>query len=302
MRKPSIVVVGSLNMDIVISMQRMPKIGETLLGKEIHYISGGKGANQAVGCARLGADVTMIGALGDDMFGGQIMNRMEHFGVTTSAIAIINAASTGTAAILHTENDNCIIIIPGANALCTPEWINRYADTIRSADILLVQLEIPLPAVESAMRIANASGVKIILNPAPALPLTDELIQMADIFTPNETEFDYYCGSPSLTEQELLDRISQWQLRYGKTLIVTRGEVGVSCGSGKGVMTIPAPQVSAVDTTGAGDSFNAALGYAFASGWDLQQSLAFAVKSASLSVMKFGAQDGMPSFAEVNNV
>lgn len=301
MKKPSIVVAGSLNMDLVISLDRLPVIGETLPGKEIHYISGGKGANQAVGCARLGAAVTMIGAVGDDMFGAQIISRMEQFGVSTPAIAVKHDTSTGTATIMHTQEDNCIVIIPGANGLCDPEMVESHAEAIRSADILLVQLEIPLPAVERAMRIAAAAGVTIVLNPAPALPLPDEWIQLADIFTPNETEFAHYSGSSIDSEEELFRQMSKWQSRYGNTLIVTRGEAGISCINGDGIITVPARRVKPVDTTGAGDSFNAALGFAIASGRELEPSLNFAVKAASLSVMKFGAQDGMPSLDEVES-
>ncbi|GGD81513.1 ribokinase [Paenibacillus nasutitermitis] len=299
MKKPKMAVVGSLNMDLVLSLERLPVIGETLLGKEIHYISGGKGANQAVGSARLGAEVIMIGAVGDDMFGTQIISRMEQFGVNTSAIAMKQDTPTGTATILHTEEDNCIVIIPGANELCDSDMVEAHADAIRSADILLVQLEIPLPAVERAMRIAASAGVTIVLNPAPALPLAEELIGLADIFTPNETEFAHYSGTSCESEEELIRQMGNWQERYGKTLIVTRGESGVSCINKDGLIHVPARKVKPVDTTGAGDCFNAAFGFAIASGRELEASLNFAVKAASLSVTKFGAQDGMPSLDEV---
>ncbi|CAE6458824.1 unnamed protein product, partial [Rhizoctonia solani] len=150
-------------MDLVLSMERMPRMGETIQGDSIHYISGGKGANQAVGCARLGADVVMIGAVGGDAFGSQILARMRGFGVDTAAIAELKDAATGTAAILHTEGDNCIVIVPGANGRCTPEMIETHRAYIAGADALIVQLEIPLPAVETALRIAREAGVRTIL-------------------------------------------------------------------------------------------------------------------------------------------
>lgn len=297
--RPTIAVVGSLNMDLVISMQRMPKIGETIQGDAIHYISGGKGANQAVGCAKLGADVTMIGAVGDDAFGSEIMQRMKQFGVKTEAIATLEGVPTGTATIMHTEDDNCIVIVPGANGECSPEaTIKPYADVIRGAAALIVQLEIPMPAVEAALRIAREAGVPTILNPAPALLLSDEQIALADYFTPNETEFEMYCGGSIDidSEEQLFDRMKEWNTRFpGQKLIVTRGKHGISCADSGSVSTFSAPVVQVVDTTGAGDSFNAALCFGVASGWPLEQTLPLAVKAASYSVTVFGAQDGMPT-------
>ncbi|MBO7744902.1 ribokinase [Paenibacillus sp. MWE-103] len=301
-RKPKIAVVGSLNMDLVLTMGRMPRMGETLQGDSIHYISGGKGANQAVGCARLGADVGMIGAVGGDAFGAQILARMSGFGVDTAAIAELKDAATGTATILHTEGDNCIVIVPGANGRCTPDMIEAHRAVIAGADALIVQLEIPLPAVETALRIAREADVRTIINPAPAAALTDEQIALGDYFTPNETEFDYYCGSPAANEDELFARMRAWRERHPRqTLIVTRGKHGISCLAPDGgePVTVPAPIVDVVDTTGAGDAFNAALCYGLAAGWPLEDTLPLAVKAASRSVTVFGAQDGMPTMAEL---
>ncbi|WP_227872026.1 ribokinase [Paenibacillus albus] len=295
----AIAVVGSLNMDLVISMQRMPKIGETIQGDAIHYISGGKGANQAVGCAKLGAEVTMIGAIGNDAFGSEIMQRMKLFGVKTEAIATLEGVPTGTATIMHTENDNCIVIVPGANGECSPEeTIAPYAEIIRNADALIVQLEIPMPAVEAALRIAHEAGVPTILNPAPALPLTDEQIALADYFTPNETEFEMYCGGTIDvdSEEQLFERMTAWNARFpGQKLIVTRGKHGISYADSGSIATFAAPVVQVVDTTGAGDSFNAALCFGVANGWPLDKTLPLAVRAASYSVTVFGAQDGMPT-------
>jgi len=300
MKQPNIVVVGSLNMDIVLTIQNLPKVGETIRGEQIHYVSGGKGANQAVGCSRLGAQVNMIGAVGDDLFGQQILSRMQQFGVAVSGISTKTDTPTGTATILHTHGDNCIIIIPGANGLCSVEMVAAQEQMIQHADVLLVQLEIPLPTVLRSMEIARSAGVPVVLNPAPALDLPDEFIRMADVFTPNETEFEYFCKTSLETEQQLFDHMTKWQSHYNQTLIVTRGKYGVSFISNhKPLATIPAPTVPVVDTTGAGDCFNAALSYFIALGWDLEQSVVQAVKAASISVAKFGAQDGMPTMDEL---
>ncbi len=289
-----------MNMDLVLKMKRMPKVGETVQGEEIHYISGGKGANQAVGCARLGADVNMIGAVGGDAFGSEIMARMQGFGVQTGAIAVLEGTSTGTATIMHTPEDNCIVIVPGANGRNTADSIAAHAELIRQSDVLVVQLEIPMPAVEAALRIAREAGVRTVLNPAPALPLTDEQIALADYFTPNETEFELYCGTSIATEEQLFTYMTEWQHRFpGQTLIVTRGKHGISCSTAAGIVTVPAPIVQVVDTTGAGDSFNAALCFGIASGWSIEQTLPLAVKAASYSVTVFGAQDGMPTLGNL---
>ncbi|WP_225446252.1 ribokinase [Paenibacillus rhizovicinus] len=299
-RKPRIAVVGSLNMDLVITMQRMPRMGESMQGDDIHYISGGKGANQAVGCAKLGADVSMIGAVGDDGFGAQILDRMNGFGVGTETIAVLADVPTGTATILHTEGDNCIVVVPGANGKCTPDQIQALTSIISGADALIVQLEIPLPAVETALRIAREAGVRTIVNPAPAAALTDEQIGLGDYFTPNETEFEFFCGASAETEEALFQQMHEWKKRFPQqTLIVTRGKHGISCLAGDQIVTVPAPIVSVVDTTGAGDSFNAALCFGLASGWDLERTLPLAVKAASHSVTVFGAQDGMPSMTDL---
>ncbi|WP_256208443.1 ribokinase [Paenibacillus sp. CF384] len=300
-KQPKISVAGSLNMDLVLKMQRMPKVGETVQGDEIHYISGGKGANQAVGCARLGAEVKMIGAVGGDAFGSEIMERMRNFGVHTEAISVLEGASTGTATIMHTSEDNCIVIVPGANGQNSAESITAHAELIQQSDMLIVQLEIPMPAVETALRIAREAGVPTVLNPAPALPLTEEQIAMADYFTPNETEFELYCGVSITSEEQLFERMTDWQKRYPhQTLIVTRGKHGISCANADGIVTVAAPIVKVVDTTGAGDSFNAALCFGIASGWPLDQTLPLAVKAASYSVTVFGAQDGMPTLQNLS--
>lgn len=293
-----IVVVGSLNMDLVVSMSRMPKMGETLHGDELHTIPGGKGANQAVGCAKLGAQVDMIGAIGQDGFGDQLYAQMEKHDINTSGIVRYADSSTGTATIMHTPEDNCIVIVAGANGKVTSEHVLQYASRIEQADVLLVQLEIPLPAVQTALEIARRAGVRTVLNPAPAVPLPAEMLRLVDFITPNETEFELLSGAAFMDEAELLQGMQRWEAS-GPRLLLTRGEKGVALLVEGELQTVPAPRVTVVDTTGAGDACNAAFCVALAQGNDVVEAATMAVKAASLSVTRFGAQAGMPTLEEL---
>lgn len=295
-----IVVIGSLNMDVVISSKKMPKLGETILGENIFYLPGGKGANQAVGIAKLGGTVKMIGAVGEDSFGKTILEQLDQYKVDIQNIETISNAATGVAAIFHTENDNCITVIPGANYGFTPEHITKEVEQIiAEAKVVVVQLEIPLETVQHVLTIAKKHGVKTVLNPAPAQALSTELLALVDFLTPNETELETLLGHSIASPQELEKAMNDWQEKFGNTLIVTLGEQG--CGYlQNGKLTIAPPEkVEVVDTTGAGDSFNAALAFGIASDWQLDQSVAFAVKASAKSVTKFGAQDGMPYLDEI---
>lgn len=300
MKQPNIVVIGSLNMDLVVTSDRMPRVGETIEGSDIHYIPGGKGANQAIGCSRLGANVTMIGSVGKDGFGEQIIRQMNNNGIVTDRIAQLDGVPTGTATILHTAEDNCIVIVPGANGRTTAELVAANEEMIRQADVLLLQLEVPLPTVLEALRIARAHGIRTVLNPAPAKPLSDELLGLVDILTPNETEFEALSGQAYSTDEELTAGMKDWEARFRQKLIITRGDKGSSYLDNGELRTIAAPTVRVVDTTGAGDCFNAALCCSLAAGQSMDEAVRFAIHAASLSVTKFGAQDGMPTLAEVN--
>lgn len=300
MRQPKITVVGSLNMDIIVSVQQMPREGETLQGDVIHYLPGGKGSNQAVGCAKLGANTHMIGAVGTDAFGDQILNDLQRYGIPIHSIARSQESPTGIATIIHTPSDNCIVIVPGANGEVDGDYIDKYADLIRQSDVMLVQLEIPAPAVERALMIAKEAGVVSILNPAPAKKLSPEILKLATVLTPNETEFESLCGytlEPS--ESNLHKAMLAWEIEHSHKLVITRGKHGVSFMENQQLRTIPAPIVTVKDTTGAGDCFNAALSYGLASLWPWEQAVTFAVKVASISVTRFGAQEGMPYMNEV---
>ncbi|UKS23867.1 ribokinase [Paenibacillus sp. HWE-109] len=302
MKQPHIVVVGSLNMDLVVSMHRMPIMGETIPGSTFHTISGGKGANQAVGCARLGAKVTLIGAVGKDGFGAQILDGLKAEGILTDKIKQVLNVPTGVANVLHTSEDNCIVIVAGANEQCTPEWVDDYEQLIGKADLLLVQLEIPLASVKRAMQIAHASGVPVVLNPAPAQKLSRDILQYADFITPNEIEFDLLSEGLCDRNVDLQQRMILWNKEYNAELIITRGKEGSSFIRNNSLHTVKAPIVQVVDTTGAGDAFNAGFSVAYASGETMMDSVEFAVKVASTSVTRFGAQAGMPSFEEITNI
>lgn len=290
MAKKKITVIGSINMDLVTKTERVPQIGETLLGEAFYTIPGGKGANQAVAAARLGADVTMVGCVGEDAFGRELIAHLEGESINTGQIATASGASTGIASITLSGGDNSIIVVPGANFLITPEFVEKQEEVIADSDMILLQLEIPMESVEKAAQLANKHDVKVILNPAPFQTIPDNLMEQVDYLTPNEHEYNLLlsCGWPEQKKE-----------RFIKKCIVTQGARGVHIYAGAQA-EIPAFQVEAVDTTGAGDTFNGALAYSLGQGMDLQEACRFANAAAALSVTKLGAQGGMPTRFEVN--
>lgn len=295
-----IVVVGSMNMDIVMSAERLPKIGETILGEKVVYLPGGKGANQAVCMARLQGDVTMVGAVGNDEFGRSLKDQMESNGVKTDFIRVVDGVQTGIANIFHVNRDNCITVIPGANYTVTKERITKeVVQAIAAADVLVVQLEIPLETVQYVLGIAKQHGVKTILNPAPAQFLSPELLSLVDYLTPNETEFELLTGEHYTTDEELSSMMLKWETTYHHTLIVTLGERGCAVLVDGQLVITPPPKVEVVDTTGAGDSFNGALAVGISAGKSLKETVDFAVKVSALAVTKFGAQEGMPFYEDI---
>jgi ribokinase len=286
-----ITVIGSINMDLVTSTTQIPKVGETVLGQSFHSIPGGKGANQAVAAARLGGDVTMIGAVGDDSFGRTLVDHLTHQGINTKNIIEVKDVSSGIASIILSAADNSIIVVPGANNSITPEIIEKHEDIIRASSILLLQLEIPLESVIRAIELAKKHGVLTILNPAPIQKLPKNLLEMVDFVTPNEHEQELLFASVEGTEQDLAE--------LKKKCIVTKGSKGVVIYKNGKKVEIPSIQVEAVDTTGAGDSFNGALAYALCEGLEIVESCRFANVVGAISVTKLGAQTGMPTKKEV---
>ncbi len=302
-------------MDVVVTMPRLPRIGETMRGEAVRYVPGGKGANQAYGLARLEAPVAMVGRLGSDGFGERIHRQLAEAGVELAAVEFSEAHATGTAHISLTPEDNCIVIVPGANEACDEAYIERHADAIRGAAVTVAQLEIPLAAVERAFRIAKEAGGITVLNPAPAAALPASLLEATDYLTPNETEWGMIgsddAGGDSLgaaddaggeEDSRLAGSLRAWEAAKGAKgakVVVTRGARGCSFLEDGELVTVPAPKVSIVDTTGAGDAFNAAFAYGLLHGKPLRENCAFAVKAASMAVQVFGAQDGMPHLKDL---
>ncbi|MEH7249327.1 ribokinase [Neobacillus niacini] len=286
-----ITVIGSINMDLVTSTNQIPKVGETVLGHSFHTIPGGKGANQAVAAARLGADVTMIGAVGDDSFGEMLVDHLTNQGISTENIMKVKDTSTGIASITLSDGDNSIIVVSGANNHITPAVIGKNADKILNSDLVLLQLEIPLESVIRAVEIAKKHGILTIVNPAPFQRLPKELVEMVDYLTPNEHEQALLFASIDGTEQELEE--------LKEKCIVTKGSQGVMIYKNGCELEIPSIKVEAVDTTGAGDSFNGGLAVALCEGSEIEEACRFANIVGAISVTKLGAQSGMPTKQEV---
>ena len=298
-----IVVVGSLNMDLVIEVDRIPKIGETIKGEEMSYLIGGKGSNQAVAACRLGNEVSMIGCVGKDTFGDKILKHLKEEGVNVDGIKRDEATFTGIATIFKTKSYNSIVVIPGSNYFCDKDLIDKNIETIKSADILITQLEIPMETVEYALKVAKENGVKTILNPAPAREISKEILGNADFITPNETEFEIISGKTFEDGNEFEEAMIAWQKENPSTrLVVTRGKDGSSYVEDNNIKTMKTIKVDVVDTTGAGDTFNGALAHGVSHNLLMDEAVKFAGTAASLSVTKFGAQTGMPKFEEVNNI
>ncbi|SDM70219.1 ribokinase [Sediminibacillus halophilus] len=294
-----IAVIGSLNMDIVISVERMPQKGETIHGNTVQYLPGGKGANQAVALQRLGGDVQLFGKIGKDPFGDEIRDSISRQGLSTDTIFPVETA-TGIANITLLPDDNSIVVIPGANQNWNADNIADFSEEIGAADVLVMQLEIPIDAVHQALKLAKQHRVPTILNPAPAKQLPEEMLRLADFITPNRTELETLTGRRITTDEELVNTIRKWEADFGGRLIVTLGNKGAAYAEKGELKIVPALEIDHVrDTTGAGDCFNGALAYGIGEGWELSRSIAFAVAAASLSVTKFGAQAGMPSLEEV---
>jgi ribokinase len=295
-KHPKVAVVGSINMDLVTKTERFPKRGETVLGTEFNQYPGGKGANQAVAASRLGAEVSFIGCVGNDSYGEQLKQILEGEGIDIEGIDVCSNVQTGIAQITVAEKENSIIVVPGANHELTTDWVQTHCLKLSEADIILVQLETPLPIAEVVVEIANEYNVPVILNPAPAQHLKNSLVSKISYLTPNESEI---CTLTSGEESDLAGQIQILLKRGVSTIILTRGEDGVLFNQGDKLEARDSMKVQAVDTTGAGDTFNGALAVGLARGDSLNDAVELAVKAASISVTKPGAQSGMPHLHEL---
>jgi len=290
-------VAGSLNMDLCVETPRVPAMGETIIGGGFFTSPGGKGANQAVAAAKLGARVAMAGCVGNDAFGAQLAENLRASGVDTSHIRVVENAPTGIAVILLHHRDNYIIVDPGANALLTPQSLPD--PLIAASDLLVLQLEIPLETARRAMELARAHGVKVLLNPAPARALPPDFLALADILTPNESECALLTGLPCDTLAHA-EQAARALLALGVPHVaVTLGGNGVLYSDGGGFVHKPARSVRVVDTTAAGDSFTGALAVALADGAQFPQAIDFALAVAALTVARKGAQASLPCLEEV---
>lgn len=297
-KSPNIVIIGSLNMDIVLQASKFPDEGETIIGQHFFTSMGGKGANQAVATSRLGANVSMVGAVGQDDFGHQLIENLIQEGIDTTQVTKLTGQTTGVACVQTTPQDNRITVIPGANYLLSPSLIDNAEEILAKADIVLLQMEIPLETVQYAIRKAKKLGKKVILNPAPAFALPKEILGLADYLTPNETELQKLASFSG--ELVNMHRSAQRLLSLGvKDLVVTLGNKGARHFSLTGERSFGICKVDVVDTTGAGDAFNGGLAFSLANGETVDHAIQFAMKVAALSVTKLGAQTGMPTMEEL---
>lgn len=295
MRPANIVVVGSLNMDLVVTAPRIALEGETIKGSRFSTMPGGKGANQAVAAGRLGAQVHMVGCVGDDGFGREMLAHLIEENIHTDYVATVPGVSSGVAMITVSESgENSIVIAPGANDRMTSAQVRQAELIIREADLILIQLEIPMEAVEEAVAIANRYKVPVILNPAPARVLSDDLLRRIDILTPNETEGKLIVTGQADSDIRVEELLADLQSKGVSSVVMTLGSEGVAYFDGETVQKLKAYTVKVVDSTGAGDSFNAALGVCLAEGGSLEEAVQFAQKAAALSVTAFGAQASFP--------
>ncbi|WP_424681636.1 ribokinase [Frateuria sp. YIM B11624] len=287
-----IVVVGSINMDLVTQAPRFPQPGETLLGDGFVTVPGGKGANQAVAAARLGAEVALVGALGRDAFGDQLQAGLLGEGVDLQHVQRLDDQASGTASITVAAGENQIVVVPAANAGVTPAHVEAAHAALARADAVLVQMEIPLEAIEATLRLGQRLGVPVILNPAPARPLPTDWLTLARYLTPNQHELAVLLGADPAEDFRALMR------RAPTPVVLTRGSEGAWYREHGEPAHQPSFAVEVVDSTGAGDTFNAALAVF------LHEGLATAVRkacaAAALSVTRLGAQQGMPRARELD--
>ncbi len=298
-----ILVVGSLNMDLVGCAPRIPVVGETVIGTRFIEEPGGKGANQAYAIARLGGRVAMLGRVGDDIYGERMRQSLYLAGCAVQGIGTVPRCTSGIALIfVSSQGENSIVVIPGANDRLTPEDVNCATGCFEGASYVLLQLENPMPTVVAAARQARKAGAKVILDPAPARKLPAELWGLVDIITPNETEALILVNLPPrrLNGDEALPIAHQLVAKGAHAAVIKLADQGCMLVANGESLHIPAPRVHAVDTTAAGDVFNAGLAVALSEGERLPDACLFANRCAALSVTKAGAQAGAPTRAELD--
>jgi ribokinase len=298
---PRILVVGSINVDIVALVEHLPTPGETVTGGTLLINHGGKGANQAVAARRLGAEVRFIGCVGDDRFGTELRQSMAAEGIAVDGLATISGINSGTALlVVDAAGRNQIAVASGANMRLTVDWIGRFAEAIAWAQIVICQLEVPLDTVLWTLHAAHQQGAITILNPAPAQPLLPEIWPLVDYLTPNEIEAAHVSGL-ALSGLREAGQVTQALLARGpRVVILTLGEHGALLDTSDRMVHVPAFPVTAVDTTAAGDAFNGALAVALSEGSPLDLAVRFANAAAGLACTQRGAQNALPVRAQVD--
>ena len=295
-----IVVVGSSNTDMVIKAAHLPGPGETVLGGQFLMNPGGKGANQAVAAARLGGDVVFVAKVGDDIFGQEAVQGFKNVGINTDYIVVDPDNPSGVATITVDEKgENCIAVASGANSTLSPADVDSAVQQIEAASVLLMQLETPVQTVEYAASLGKKAGKTVILNPAPAQPLSDGQLALLNVITPNETEAEILTGIKVETEHNAEEAARVLRDKGVGVVIITLGSRGAFVLSESFLGLVPAPKVEPVDTTAAGDTFNGALAVGLADGQAIKDAVVFANKAAAISVTRLGAQASTPTLNEM---
>ena len=296
-----LIVVGSSNVDLTAKLSSLPKPGETIGGATLVQANGGKGANQAVAAGRLGADVTFITCVGDDAHGHMLREQFSTDGIDTSLMKFTRNQATGVALIYVDEAaENCIAVAPGANNELLPADIDSAREYFEKAEYLLIQLEIPMDTVERAVALASECGVKVVLNPAPMFPLSDQLLSKLYLITPNETEAGKLTGMEVLSEEDAVKAARALLAKGVQNVIITMGSHGSLVCTEESVTAVPSCKVKAVDTTAAGDVYNGALLTALSEGKTLIEAAGFASRASAISVTRMGAQTSVPFREELD--
>ena len=298
-----IVVLGSINMDLVVRCASLARPGETVIAHSSSDVCGGKGANQAVAAARAGGDVVMIGRVGDDAFAGRLVANLERERVDCRCVRETPACASGLAVVcVEDSGQNAIVVVPGANARLEVADVEAARATIESADVLLVQLEVPITTVLAARRIAAASGVRVILDPAPAPPEFPDALLDVDLICPNQSEAAAMTAAPVTSEQQIESAARQLQQRGAKHVAITLGQRGALLWDGRKSYLVRPFEITPVDTTAAGDAFAGSLAVYWAEGHPLPDAVRFANAAGALAASRLGAQPGMASRQEIEEL
>ncbi|MEA4999219.1 MAG: ribokinase [Candidatus Limiplasma sp.] len=297
-----VVVIGSMNYDMFLQVDALPKVGETYPAKTMQTAAGGKGANQAVQCARLGMETTLVGAVGRETMGEYLRERLSAAGVSTTHVRSVDAP-TGLG-VVHALPDGTVMatIVQGANAQVLPDQVDAAEPLIRDAFAVLLQLEIPIPTVLHALRVAKRHGVRAILNAAPAIALPEDALRLCDTVIVNEVEASYYMGTTIRTVEEACRAILLFVERYATKAVFTLGALGAVACDGGAAIHIPAVPTQVVETTGAGDSFVGGYVKAISAGMAFVDALRFAARCSAVSISQVGGQDAMPTLAQVEKL